>query len=489
MILAKNNLATAARSLVPLSVVALIVVALVGDSGQMMGSYDRARFFLMIVCSVVLISCFWVVYRPPLVVLMGFSIFIGAGLASLLSSDVSSATLAEVLQYLVYFTAAWLLASMFFAHPEDEWIRYSNFLVVAIGIGVSVYALLTLLTYGWFLADGGGALHIHLPIGFPHRRFWSHLATWSLPLFPVLLLWLSDKGASPATLWALRAAAGVWIWVLMLSMGRGSLVSLSTAMIFVAIVLGASGRVLFREMLRIVAVGVLLWLLLSYAVPDWLFDAAAKGRDFHTTSSGRLGLWARAWELSLQNFPLGVGPLGWPTEDSTVAAPHSMLWVWASEWGWLSILGLLLIVGATVRQWLKLRRSVVDEGPTERGLRITGLTASVVAALIHSQVSGIFILPWSMFLGLWILALFLAVVWRPALVNNTSCLGNASFWKKGMAGVVVAALLTGTWYAVLEYHSQMVEYNLVDWERKKPRFWIDGRVPFRGAEPQSADGS
>src|SRR5690606_24908778 len=105
---------------------------------------------------------------------------------------------------------------------------------------------------------------------------------------------------------------------------------------------------------------------------------------------------------------------------------------------------------------------------------------SVCAALVHAQVSGVFIMPWSMFLGFWILVLFIGLVWRPKGGISPTDATSVKLWRKSVMGIVTALLLVGTWYSVADYHSRMVERGLVDGGiGKKPRFWIDGRVPVR----------
>lgn len=123
---------------------------------------------------------------------------------------------------------------------------------------------------------------------------------------------------------------------------------------------------------------------------------------------------------------------------------------------------------------------MLEKGATDFSLQVTGLTASVVAALMHSQVSGVLTAPWSMFLGFWVLALFIAVVWRPTGERKDERLRKHSLLSKSVRTVVAAVFLSSGWYAVVDYHSKMKEYNaLNEAVSKKPRFWIDGRVPFR----------
>jgi O-antigen ligase len=73
-------------------------------------------------------------------------------------------------------------------------------------------------------------------------------------------------------------------------------------------------------------------------------------------------LWQEAWAMSWQNFPFGMGPQAWLTHDIITEAyresrkfghPHNMYLMWAAEYGWISIAGLVVLCGFAMKQLLR----------------------------------------------------------------------------------------------------------------------------------------
>lgn len=258
------------------------------------------------------------------------------------------------------------------------------------------------------------------------------------------------------------------------------MLSIALAAIVVSIFMGREGKLWLRDMFKVLVAGLAVWALLSYVVLEWIYPVEAIFRQLHGTSSGRVDLWLKAWELSLQNFPLGIGPLGWisPEVGSRFGHPHNMLLMWAAEWGWLAVAGLIIIAGATAHRFWELHRDLSLQSDLKQSIRLVGLTASVVAGLAHAQLSAVFIAPPSMLVGFWVLALFMAVVWRPWAQQQQEFSAKRGVVRIATTYAVLLMTLFVGWYAVLDYYDYMTEKVYVEQELHPmvPRFWLYGQI-------------
>lgn len=466
-----------------LTTVLSTLFATLGALGPFSSIYETTRFVVLAIATGAALVFLTEFRGRSFSVIAGFALFVGFGLMSFLLNGVTTARLADFFLYVLYFLAIWLVAASYFERDVSWWARHLNWLLAAVGISLFIYACLSLTIYVWFLRDGGGRLDEHIPYGFINIRYWSHLATWFLPLVPILLWQIRQQNLSTFIQWGAFFGAGIWVWILLLTTSRGSMVSIFLAGVTVTLFMGQAGRLWLRDMLKIVVAGLIAWLLLSYVVLEWIYPVEVVFRQLHGTSSGRVDLWLKAWDLSLQNFPLGIGPLGWisPEVGSRFGHPHNMILMWAAEWGWLAVVGLLMIVASTLGRFLKLRQALTQESDLGQSVRVAGLTASVIAGLAHAQLSAVFIAPPSMLVGFWILALFMAVVWRPReqqTAGFASSPGRGQILKMGVAYLVLIVGLSIGWYAVLDYYEYMVQKIYVDQELypMAPRFWLHGQV-------------
>lgn len=460
-----------------------LVFATIGSLGPFSSIYETTRFVLILLCSIVALQ-FLISPRPcPLVALVGYALFIASGFISLGMQRYTTARLADLFHYGIYFLAMWLAAASYLKKDYRVVCCHVDWLLAGVGISLFIYACLSLMIYVWFLRDGGGRLDAHIPYGFINIRYWSHLASWFLPLVPIILWRLREKKFSRYFQWGGLFGAGIWIWILLITTARGSMISIAVAAVMVTALMGHAGRLWLKDMVKVAAVGLSAWLLLSYIVLEWIYPVDVSFRQLHTTSSGRVDLWLKAWELSLQNFPFGIGPLGWisPEVGSRFGHPHNMFLMWAAEWGWLAVAGLLVIAIATLYRFMGLRGSWIHEKNLSRTMPIVGLLASVTAGLAHAQLSAVFISPPSMLVGFWILVLFMAVVWQPWAQQQPTAYATTEGRKVApvlVAYTALSAVLFTGWYAVLDYYRYMEEKIYVEQELypMAPRFWVHGHV-------------
>src|SRR5690554_549075 len=375
-------------------------------------------------------------------------------------------------------------------------------LVYAVVIVCAFYSAITLMTYAFILNDGISPRSL-IPWGFVNIRFWSHLATWFLPLFPVAL-WVGPFRHSSLWRFAVGFTAAIWWWVVIMSAAHGTVVALMISTVVVMTFYRRDAWRWFRAFSLYLMVGVLVWLVLSVIIPGAVSQGAKVSlSDIGTTAPIRIIQWTEALAMSLVNFPFGMGGQSWLThapltrpyiEGSVVlyGAPHNMYMLWAAEYGWVCIAALLFPMGYAVHRLAKLR-SQTASGASKSSHAAIGVVASVIAALMHSGVSSVLLTPPAMLAGLLVLSVFWGIVVPGSFVNQSSPIeptrreragnyGNPSI--RALWGVIFALSL---WFGmtffgeVMSYHRSMQ----ADWEcfRKEtrlswiPRFWQHGFYP------------
>jgi len=392
---------------------------------------------------------------------------------------------AEPVMYAAFFLGFVLLGNL-----SEKRVQKHHWVVVLVYIGAATaafYGSATITVYLFALSDQVTGLSDYIPWGFVNIRYWSHIATWLLPILPLAILVgpLKDE-----RLWRFFVALGaaLWWWVEFLSMSRGSMMGIAFGVVLAAILMGRPALPWLRVFVRYLAYGVLAWLLLSVIIPSlWLDEVSV--RSLNTTSSGRMPLFIEAWRMSLENFPFGMGPQSWLTHDILTEEyqrppkfghPHNMYLMWAAEYGWLLIGALLLLAGQAMRLFWQRRAEVRAGDHNELALPLAAFTASVSAALLHAGVSAVFMAPGSMLIGFLVLSVF----W--ALITPETVPVKPKHPKRRLAAAGVAALVVGTlcvyWFSeVREYH-QAMESDQQFYQQNVPagtlpRFWFHGNFP------------
>jgi O-antigen ligase len=390
--------------------------------------------------------------------------------------------------YVLYFFAFGLIGG---ALRDADLMRESAQAVVLIAaITCFFYAAMTITVYLFAITDDFSRLDHVIPWGFVSIRYWSHVATWLLPLLPLGLFlapWKDNR------LWQLGVAftAAIWWWMIFLSSSRGSMVGLLVGFLLVWACFGRAALPWVKLSVRYAVYGLVAWLLLSVLVPSVVFEDL-QIRGIKGSSSGRMPLWQEAWTMSLQHFPFGMGPQSWLTHDILTEAyrvspkfghPHNMYLMWAAEYGWISIAGLVVLGGVALRRlWLKI--SAIRAGDNRNASLLMAFTASVTAALVHAGVSAVFIAPGSMLIGLLILSVFWALIKPESSSPDAPSTGRQSkvLMLAGYAVAAVFVVASSFWFReVLRYQQAMVDdfsyYQEEVLPGMLPRFWFHGNFP------------
>lgn len=372
---------------------------------------------------------------------------------------------------------------------NDEQRQYSVIVLVSVAAAAAAfYGGATITVYMFALSDQVASLSNFIPWGFVSIRYWSHTATWLLPLLPLAVLVgpLKDE-----RLWRFFVALGaaLWWWIEFLSTSRGSMLGIAFGVVLAAVLIGRPALPWLRVFLRYLAYGVLAWLLLSVIIPSILLDEVSM-RSLSSTTSGRMPLFLEAWRMSLENLPFGMGAQSWLTHEILTdeyqqspkfGHPHNMYLMWAAEYGWLLIGALMLFVGQAVRLFWQQRAEVRVAGHSELALSLAAFTASVSAALLHAGVSAVFVAPGSMLIGFLVLSVFWALITpdlSPAIQKQRSI-------KRLAAAFMVALMMGGVcfyWVSEVSAYHESMEDDLEFYYESVPagtlpRFWFHGNFP------------
>lgn len=460
------------------------------------GAYADQRFLLVgLVGFLSCVATIWFLFKaipsaklsqqllPAITFILGFSVlslgfikknyaFVEAGLYSFYFAAIVFSGLVLAMQGLVH--------------------RYLEIFVSVAAGSCFLYGAMSVNVYLFALADGQADLSDLIPWGFVNIRYWSHVATWFLPILPLAVL---IGPLREYRLWRSLVAigAGIWWWIIFLSASRGSIVGVVTGVLIITLCFGRQSWPWLRHFTAYLLLGGVAWLVLSVLVPS-LFLGEIELRSVHATSSGRLPLFQEAWQMSLQHFPFGMGPQSWLTHDlltqeyvesSKFGHPHNMYLMWAAEYGWLLVfLIAVFAVHCTFLFW-KRRNALLLEGSAKNIAVLCGVAASVIGALVHAGVSAVFIAPGSMLVGVLVLAGFWALIVPSGLFEVRGVKTNTKSSGRLMFTAFLAPLIVLLWLLWLgQVHAYYVDMRTDEIYYKEelkqptmPRFWLHGNFP------------
>lgn len=475
--------------LIGLTVVLTGFAMFAGLLATITGNYSDQRFLLCI--TIWLMLCFllarqlvyrseepsdkWVLWILPFVAVLA--------LADLYPSTYR----VEPLMFAFFFLASCLFGAHL-ARREDLDLTIGKASVL-IGMFALLYGCIAVMNFGFALSDKNPEIDEVITWGFPNIRYWSHLATWLVPILAVAQR-CESLPALPLARVLVFCAGAIWWWMLITTSARGSILGLIVGAATVGLLLRKSSLIWLRAMAGQMAGGIILWLVLTLIVP-WMLFGFAEPRSVDLNSSGRLMLWREAWEMSLVNFPFGMGPHSWLTHSAITDAlvhskhfghPHNMYLLWAAEYGWISIAAFgfaVLGIGKSV-----LARTIEHRSSGKAETIMAGLLASTVGAFVHAGVSAVFMAPASMMVGFLVLSMFLGKFQSPVVATQERASQPLVFLAKNVSvGVaLVLCLVSGIFWMgeVVRYYKD----NIEDRQTYKgqgsiysPRFWSHGDFP------------
>lgn len=329
-----------------------------------------------------------------------------------------------------------------------------------------------------------------LPWGFENIRYWSHLATWILPLLPALASIGVMKTSSRLRILVYISFA-VWVWIAVASGARGTWVAVSLGCLLAYPFANSSARRGVRSsFLSLLSISLFVIVIFELILPS-LLSTSSSLRLLRFSMSGRWPLWVEAFEMSLINFPFGMGPQSWIAHDVITdeyagslrfGHPHNMYLMWAAEYGWITVisafLGIMLAIG-------KLPVQIFRKRDDESGdVVVYSLLASFFAACIHALVSAVFLAPASLLLGWFVVTALLARIRnaaiKPAVVNAIARNQNVvqDYLVVACLSLAIVAFFTALFSYKRDAETDRTCYTYMAVAASNgPRFWLHGDFP------------
>jgi O-antigen ligase len=319
-----------------------------------------------------------------------------------------------------------------------------------------------------FLVSIVSAISFELPLypqalmsGFDNIRFFGQFQTMTIPLMVAIpVLFARGKGCG-----ALMGVVLVASWFVCIIGGtRGSWVALVSVM-FLFFLMGAVWRHWALVQVAALSVAIVLYLgMISFVSAELV---SGGGGRLVLSSSGRVELWSVALSGFLEKPFLGVGPMGFAALDYLHSYhPHNVLLQLGYEWGGLALVVSLLVLGRLL--WLVYKHEArrAEQPCMER----VAVLASILAAGLHSLVSGVFVVPYTQ---LW-LAVLVGVYW--GLSNSTAmCSGGWGRQSRNYPAIVLFAAAV-LWLVFVVYRDLPGKITAETTPGQGMRFWTDGQI-------------
>ena len=213
-------------------------------------------------------------------------------------------------------------------------------------------------------------------------------------------------------------------------------------------------------------IAVLIYIGLGLLQPVGLQDLSRSG------TSGRLDMWIDLiLRLDWHHLLWGIGPANYALLDDEFiyAHPHNSVLQWILEWGWLSFIGLAIVVSNIIVKSFKYLKLHPDDLITK------GLFLSSSSALAYSLVDGVIVMPIAQTLLIIFLGLLFGRVFQGGETSSGLQSIQSSPWRSLLIGAIILLITVPYVYLASQYYLQQSSsyQNVVG-----PRFWING-VPLR----------
>lgn len=179
----------------------------------------------------------------------------------------------------------------------------------------------------------------------------------------------------------------VSIFMLLISGARGALLSLVLVLSFIFLFIrNVNLKRIFLNSIIILVLGIILFgVYLAYENLVRPLDSGVY--ILRSNSSGRLSMWYEAIYYIINN-PIGIGPYqyGTITKLNNFSHPHNSIIQFVLEWGWLAAVAIFSLI-------LYFFLYVVSLFRKENNILKLSLASSLLAGILYSLFSGVFVMP------------------------------------------------------------------------------------------------
>lgn len=377
-------------------------------------AYDLKRILvvLFIVCSAV-----GLLWRPsiPIIVPSSFTLWVVAslfilGLISTFFSQHPFWSFVELANFLLLLSLFYVIGVLIADIGRTAALQYFFGFALFFSVCIAVKFFLLLL----FHALDANRPDVHsLVAGFMNVRFFNQLQVMLLPLLCLSFYIEQLKKYKRA---AMLVFGVLWL-ILLQSEARGAVLALLVAAVVVYRFLPASlGKAFIRPIMKAVAFGTLLWLVLIIIIPLFIFDSPIW--QLRTNSSGRIDMWIYILHAIPERIGLGYGPMSFAWAEARPlpnAHPHNALMQFLYEFGVVAFIlatSWSLITLWSILKRLTLLREKVGEKPSEHlAVKPQNCTNKNIGKSLDTDVTDIMLV--FALCALWIYAMFDGVIVMP----------------------------------------------------------------------------
>lgn len=316
-------------------------------------SYDLKRILVIVfvVVAMVLLS-----YRKsvPIAILSPYTCWVVSvifilGFISALNSKHPFWSFVELANFLLLLCLFYIVGVLIADIGKTAVLQYFFWFALFFSVCISVKFFLLLL----FHAFDANRPDVHsLVAGFENVRFFNQL---QVVLVPLLCLSFYIEQLKKYKRAAMLAFSVLWL-ILLQSEARGALLAMVVAAFVVYSFLPVDLRKAFiRPLMKAVALGTLLWLVLIIIIPLFIFDSQIW--QLRTNSSGRIGMWIYILQTIPEHVWLGHGPMSFAWAEARPlpnAHPHNALLQVLYEFGVFAFI--LLVSWSLIKLWSILKR-------------------------------------------------------------------------------------------------------------------------------------
>lgn len=306
--------------------------------------------------------------------------------------------------------------------------------------------------------------------GFSNPRFFGQFLTLILP---VLLAPVMQKSRWSNAFFVLSC---VVCFMLMASGTRGSLLGIGSVAAVYALLNKLSREWVFL-ILKIAGIAFLMHYLLLEIFPDYLQIIVKNGaldRKLFGLSAREL-LWEKSISMVIEKPFFGFGPMHFANMPGVIAShPHQLFLQILSEWGILFFLVFLYFSSKVI--FLILKELIFFKKIKNENSKIiyVCLSASIFASLMQSMVDGVFVMPYTEIIFVFIAAWLSAVYYEENKYSVDEYL-SIQGWILNFIFIFSSCILM---YSFIEKSPTYIGKNQENYYNNagflKPRFWING---------------
>lgn len=414
-------------------------------------------------------GCFLKYFTVKKYIFIYFLIFIALGIFSSFLSDFPLWSLTE----LSIFVGGYALGFFIYRKFDESYEAMESYSLFIFFLTASLLALYFFIAYTTSFFIGGQMDTWEFLNGFSNPRFFGQFLTLLLPvLFAPILQ--GNKWRKYFFVLSL-----IVCFMLIASGTRGAFLGLG-AVALIYLWLSKMSRKWTILFIKITCVALVMHYILMEVIPDF-FQMNVRNEAFDRKLFGlsaREVLWGKAIAMVNERPFFGFGPMHFANMKSVIANhPHQLFLQILSEWGILFFLVffycLIKIIYAILIE-LIFPNKIKNE---KTKIIFMCLSASVFSSLIQSMVDGVFVMPYTevifVFMAAWLAAVYYSEKNEP--VFEAHCVSSIKSWIINLIFIVAAIILLFSFFEKSPTYIGKSHDNYYKNEGfLKPRFWING---------------